>query len=77
MDFETFAFKAFNNTLPKIDYVINLNNGNVDLSSLGLLPSICSYLNLPCIPNNSEVLIIGENKFIAKCIGPIRRFKNT
>ena len=68
MDFETFAFKAFNNTLPKIDYVINLNNGNVDLSSLGLLPSICSYLNLPCIPNNSEVLIIGENKFIANAL---------
>ena len=68
MDFETFAFKAFNNTLPKINYVINLNNGSVDLSSLGLLPSICSYLNIPCIPNNSEILTIGENKFVSNCL---------
>lgn len=68
IDFETFAFKAFNNTLPKIDYVINLNNGNADLSSLGLLPSICSYFNIPCIPNNSEVLILGENKFVANTL---------
>lgn len=68
MDFETFAFKAFNNTLPKIDYVINLNNGSVNLSSLGLLPSICSYLNIPCIPNNSETLILGENKFISNIL---------
>lgn len=68
MDFETFAFKAFNNTLPKIDYVINLNNGSLNLSSLGLLPSLCSYLDIPCIPNASETLIIGENKFVSNVL---------
>ena len=46
IDFESFAQKAFNNSLPQIDYVINLNNGSKRLSSLGLVPSICSYLNI-------------------------------
>ena len=68
IDFESFAQKAFNNSLPKIDYVINLNNGSKNLSSLGLVPSICSYLNIPCIPTKTETLLMGENKFVSNCL---------
>ena len=68
IDFESFAQKAFNNFLPKIDFVINLNNGSKDLSSLGLVPSICSYLNIPCLPSKAETLLMGENKFVSNCL---------
>lgn len=68
IDFESFAQKAFNNSLPKINYVINLNNGSKNLSSLGLVPSICSYLNIPCIPSKPETLLMGENKFVSNCL---------
>ena len=50
MDMRTFVQKAMNNTLPYIDYVINLNNGTLNISVLGVVPSICNFLNIPCIP---------------------------
>lgn len=68
MDARTFIDKAINSTLPKIDAVINLNNGNVELSTLSLIPSICSFINIPCIPCNAVSIISGENKFISNCI---------
>ena len=68
LDVDTFCFKAFTGTLPNIDYVINLSNGCYDLSVLGMIPAICSYLKIPCIPNNATATIIGENKKVSNHI---------
>lgn len=68
MDVRTFAQKAMNKSLPYIDYVINLNNGAKILSTLGLVPSICSFLNIPCIPCNTTTIICGEHKKISNII---------
>lgn len=68
LDTRTFVNKAMNRTLPVIDYVINLNAGNDNLSTLGFLPSICSFLGIPCIPANTNSVIVGENKKVANCI---------
>lgn len=73
LDTRTFINKAMNRTLPIIDYVINLNAGNDNLSTLGLIPSICSFLDIPCIPCDTTAVITGENKkisnFIAEKVG--------
>lgn len=73
LDVRTFVEKAIANTLPCIDYVINLNCGSCELSSMGLIPSLCSFLGIPCIPCDTVSIITGENKkvsnFIAKAIG--------
>ena len=68
MDARTFTLKAMSNTLPHIDFVLNLNNGNKILSTLGLIPSVCSFLNIPCIPCNTVSIIAGEHKGIANYI---------
>lgn len=73
MDIRTFIQKAMDKTLPYIDYVINLNNGTNVISTLGLVPSICSFLNIPCIPCNTTSTVCGEHKkisnIIAKSVG--------
>lgn len=68
MDVRTFVFKAMNHSLPIIDYVVNLNAGNQELSTLGLVPSVCSFLSLPCIPCSTETAITGENKLFSNLI---------
>lgn len=68
MDVRTFLEKTTYNTLPKIDYVINLSNGCYELSTLGLVPSICSYWDIPCIPCDASTLLVGENKFISNIL---------
>ena len=68
MDVRTFVQKAMNNTLPYLDFVLNLNAGNKILSTLGLVPSVCSFLNIPCIPCNTVAMIAGEHKGIANYI---------
>lgn len=68
MDIRTFTQKAMNKSLPYIDYVINLNNGAKILSTLGLVPSICSFLNIPCIPCNTTTIICGEHKKVSNTI---------
>lgn len=68
MDVRTFVQKAMNNTLPHLDFVLNLNAGNKILSTLGLVPSVCSFLNIPCIPCNTVAIIAGEHKGIANYI---------
>lgn len=68
LDVRTFIQKAMDKSLPHIDYVINLNNGNKELSTLGLTPSVCSFLNIPCIPCNTISIISGEHKEIANYI---------
>lgn len=68
MDVRTFMQKAVNHTLPHVDFVLNLNAGNKILSTLGLVPSICSFLGIPCIPCNTMSIITGEHKAIANCV---------
>ena len=68
MDLRTFMEKTTFNTLPKIDYIINLSNGCYELSTLGLVPSMCSYWGIPCIPCNADTLLIGENKYISNIL---------
>ena len=68
IDVRTFVFKAMNNTLPKIDYVINLNCGSKILSSMSLVPSVCSFVSIPCIPCNACTITMGENKKVSNLI---------
>lgn len=68
LDLKTFINQAMNKTLPNIDAVINLNNGTTVLSTLSLVPSVCSFLDIPCIPCNAESIIAGENKCFANSI---------
>ncbi len=68
LDVKTFVSKAMNNTLPFINYAINLNAGNYDLSVAGLVPSVCSFLNIPCIPCDAVTTIVGEHKYFSNCI---------
>lgn len=68
IDVRTFMQKASNYSLPHIDYVINLNSGCDELSTMGLVPSICSFLNIPCIPCDSTAILASENKKISNYI---------
>ncbi len=68
MDVRTFVQKAMNKSLPYIDYVINLNNGTKIISTLGLVPSVCSFLNIPCIPCNTTTIVCGEHKKLSNII---------
>ena len=55
MDIRTFVQKAMNNTLPYIDYVINLNNGTINISVLGVVP--VSYTHLAfCVKGNERIM---------------------
>jgi hypothetical protein len=74
LDLRTFVFKAMNNSLPPIDYVINLNNGSTDLSILGIVPSVCSFFNIPCIPCNTYSITIGEHKIASNLIAYAKNF---
>lgn len=68
LDVRTFVDKAINKTLPHIDYVINLNSGIYNLSTMALVPSMCSAINVPCIPCNAVSIVTGENKVLSNHI---------
>lgn len=68
IDVRTFVDKAINKTLPHIDYVINLNSGTYNLSTMALVPSMCSAINVPCIPCNAVSIVTGENKELSNHI---------
>lgn len=68
IDVRTFMQKASNYSLPHIDYVINLNSGCNELSTMGLVPSICSFLNIPCIPCDATAILATENKQISNYV---------
>lgn len=68
LDVRTFMQKASNHSLPHIDYVINLNSGCNELATMGLVPSICSFLDIPCIPCDATALLTTENKKISNYI---------
>ena len=65
LDARTFISKIINNTMPQVDYVINLCNGLSDISVLGVVPAICAFAALPCIPNSAKTIMIGEDKRIS------------
>ena len=73
LDVRTFAEKALSGTLPHIDFVLNLNCGSCELSPMALIPSICSFFHIPCIPCDAVAILAGENKLIsnlaAKAVG--------
>lgn len=68
LDTRTFVNKAMNGTLPHIDYILNLNCGNTELSSLSLIPSVCSFISVPCIPCDSAAILSSENKIVSNYI---------
>lgn len=68
MDVRTFIQKASSYTLPHIDFIINLNCGSYELSSMGLVPAMCSFLSIPCIPCDAAAIVISENKHISNLI---------
>lgn len=68
LDVRTFVDKAISNTLPKIDYVLNLNCGAVELSPMALIPSVCGFFHIPCIPCDSTAILAGENKLMSNLL---------
>lgn len=68
LDVRTFMMKASMGTLPHIDYCVNLNAGNTKIDNLCLVPSICSFLGIPCIPCNAITCAAGEDKYYANMI---------
>lgn len=68
MDARTFCNKTMNGTLPHLDYVVNLNNGTYDISTLGLITSVCAFQGIPCIPCNTSTIVTGENKRISNML---------
>lgn len=68
LDVRTFIQKAINRDLPHIDYVINLNCGSCELSPMSLVPAMCSFLAIPCIPCDAASIVMSENKAISNII---------
>lgn len=68
LDVRTFIQKAMNRDLPQIDYVLNLNCGSCELSAMSLVPAVCSFLSIPCIPCNAVSIVMSENKLISNII---------
>lgn len=68
LDVRTFVDKAISSTLPNIDYVLNLNCGSCELSPMALIPSVCGFLHIPCIPCNSIAILAGENKLMSNLL---------
>lgn len=65
IDVRTFVEKAISNTLPQIDFILNLNCGGCELSPMAVVPSICAFFHIPCIPCDSVAILAGEDKGLA------------
>lgn len=68
VDVRTFILKAMNNTMPKVDFIVNLNAGAAEVSALGLVPIIASFLGIPCIPCDTITNLVAEHKLITNLI---------
>lgn len=68
LDVRTFVEKAIAGTLPCIDFVLNLNCGSCELSPMALVPSICAFFHIPCIPCDAVAILTGENKLISNLV---------
>lgn len=65
LDVRTFVEKSIAGTLPTLDFVLNLNCGGCELSTMSLIPSICCFFHIPCIPCDAVAILAGENKRIS------------
>lgn len=68
LDVRTFVDKAICGTLPNIDYVLNLNCGGCELSPMALIPSVCAFFHIPCIPCGASTILAGENKLMSNLV---------
>ncbi|MCX4300016.1 MAG: hypothetical protein OSJ73_23915 [Lachnospiraceae bacterium] len=68
LDVRTFVDKAICGTLPNIDFVLNLNCGGCELSPMALIPSVCAFLHIPCIPCDASTILAGENKLMSNLV---------
>lgn len=68
LDVRTFVDKAISGTLPNIDFVLNLNCGSCELSPMALIPSVCGFFHIPCIPCDSTAILAGENKLMSNLL---------
>jgi len=68
LDVRTFVEKSFAGTMPHLDFVLNLNCGGCELSPMALIPSICAFFNVPCIPCDAVSILTGENKLISNLV---------
>lgn len=68
VDVRTFILKAISNTMPKVDFIVNLNAGAAEVSALGLVPIIASFLGIPCIPCDTITNLTAEHKQITNLI---------
>ena len=68
IDVRTFVEKAIAGSLPDLDFVLNLNCGGYELSPMALIPSVCGFFNIPCIPCNASTILAGENKRISNLL---------
>ncbi|MDE7168153.1 MAG: hypothetical protein K2O28_04815 [Clostridia bacterium] len=75
LDVKTFMMKASMGTLPHIDYCINLNAGNNNVDNLCLVPAICSFCGIPCIPCSAKACGVGEDKVYANLIAESSKLK--
>lgn len=73
LDVRTFVEKAIAETLPSLDFILNLNCGGCELSPMALVPAISSFFRIPCIPCDAVAILAGENKrmsnLVAKATG--------
>lgn len=65
VDVRTFVEKIIAGTMPHIDFVLNLNCGGKELSPMAIVPSLCAFFHIPCIPCDAVGILAGENKRIS------------
>lgn len=75
IDVKTFITKASMGTLPHIDICVNLNAGNSNIDNLCLVPSICSFVDIKCIPCSAKTCAVGEDKIFANYIASTGKLK--
>lgn len=68
LDVRTFVEKSFAGTMPHLDFVLNLNCGGCELSPMALVPSICAFFNIPCVPCDAVSILTGENKLVSNLV---------
>lgn len=68
LDVRTFVEKSIAGTMPTLDFVLNLNCGGCELSPMALVPAVCSFFRIPCIPCNASTILAGENKRISNLV---------
>lgn len=50
----------------EIDFVVNLNAGNLFLDNWAIVPSLCRWRQLPVFPCSAMTVLLGEEKIISR-----------